>query len=383
MADEQETVNSTAQLEAPQEIVEPEQIVVEEEAPLEEGGSNNMSLNELTTQLLAKDEEQSEGEAEATEETVVEEEPAHEKDPDAQQSGLVAHTDEGESDKKLVLDKYGIDLDSLGEDEAMSLGRALRTESLKRFGRLTAQKREAEAQIKELEGKAVSAERQVSTPAVDEDPLSDVWTVESLQKKESDLQSIEDWAEDALQLEEKYDDDGEEYLVEADGKRYSKQELLGIRANARKMLRKGGSVSNRHDFLEQRQQFDGQALQYFPWMSDESSSEFGEYQQFVAQDKYKTLLDSIPEANLFAGLLVEGNLRVRERLKTVDKGVNGQAQKEKPIAPATAASVAPKRSPSSEGSRIQKAVHQAQKSFEQTGSIQSLARLRELQGQMS
>ena len=383
MAEAQEVVNSTAQLEFPQEAAEEEQSVVSEEISPNEGGGDNMSLNELTTQLLVKDEEQGEGEAEATEETVVEEEPSQEKDTDAQQSGLVARTDEGESDKKLVLDKYGIDLDSLGEDEAMSLGRALRTESLKRFGRLTAQKREAEAQIKELEGKAISAERQVSAPVVEEDPLSEVWTLESLQKKETELQSIEDWAEDSLRLEEKYDDDGEEYVVEADGRRYTKQDLLGIRSNARKMLRKGGAVTARHDFLEQRQQFDGQALQFFPWMSDESSSEFGEFQEFVVQDKYKKLLDSIPEANLFAGLLVEGNLRVRDRIKSAGEGSSERIPKEKPIVPATASSAAPKRVPSSEGSRIQKAVQQAQKSFEQTGSMQSLARLRELQAQMS
>ena len=357
MANEEQVVNSTTQLMEPQETAEPQEHVVTE-APLDEGGSDNMSLGELTTQLLAQDEEQGEGEAEAVEQTIAEKEPTQSTEPDAQQAGLVAQTDEGENDKKVILDRLGIDLDALGEDEAMSLGRALRTESLKRFGRLTAQKREAESQIKELESKAESVQQQVPAQAEKEDPLSDVWTAESLQKKEEELQSIEDWAEDALQLEANYDDDGEEYLVEVDNKRYTKQELLGIRANARKMLRKGGSLSERQNFLDQRQQFDGQALQYFPWMSDESSSEFGEYQQFVGQDKYKKLLDAIPEANLFAGLLVEGNLRVRDRLKT-------------------------RRSPSSDGSRIQQAVKQAQKSFEDTGSIQSLARLRELQAQVS
>ena len=382
MANEEQVVNSTTQLMEPQETAEPQEHVVTE-APLDEGGSDNMSLSELTTQLLAQDEEQGKGEAEAVEQTIAEEEPTQSTEPDAQQAGLVAQTDEGENDKKVILDRLGIDLDTLGEDEAMSLGRALRTESLKRFGRLTAQKREAESQIKELESKAESVQQQVPAQAEREDPLSDVWTAESLQKKEEELQSIEDWAEDALQLEANYDDDGEEYLVEVDNKRYTKQELLGIRANARKMLRKGGSLSERQNFLDQRQQFDGQALQYFPWMSDESSSEFGEYQQFVGQDKYKKLLDAIPEANLFAGLLVEGNLRVRDRLKAANNGTNGQAPKERPIAPAVTASAAPRRSPSSDGSRIQQAVKQAQKSFEDTGSIQSLARLRELQAQVS
>ena len=379
MSEEMEGADSTAQLEQPQETVESEANVVEE-TPSDEGGSDNMSLSELTTQLLVEDEKQKEGGDTGAEEAVSDETPSEEEPEKVEQLGLVAQTDEGETDKKLILDKYGIDVDALGEDEAMSLGRALRTESLKRFGRLTAQKREAEAKVRDLEGKAsVGAESQV----VDEtDPMSEVWTLETLVKKESDLQAIEDWAEDSLQLEAQYDDGGEEFLVEADGKRYTKQDLLGIRSNARKMLRKGGALSKRHDFLAERQHFDGEALQYFPWMSDEKSSEFVEYQQFVQNPKYVKLLDTIPEANVFAGLVVEGNLRVRER-SSAKNGASGQAPKEKPVTPALAAAAAPKRAVTSDGSRIKQEVNRAKKQFEQTGSIQSLARLRELQGQMS
>ena len=379
MSEDTEQANSTAQLEFPQEIAADEANVVDE-SPSDEGGSDNMSLSELTTQLLARDEEQKEGgEADAGE--AASEETSEQTEPEKiEQPGLVAVTDEGETDKKVLLENYGINLDELGEDEAMSLGRALRTESLKRFGRLTAQKREAEAKVRDLEGKA-STEVESDSVVGGDNPMSDVWTTETLQKKEADLQAIEDWAEDALQSEAEYDDDGEEYLVEADGKKYSKQDLLGIRSNARKMRRKGGALDKRQDFLAQRQHFDGEALQYFPWMADEKSSEFGEYQQFVQNPKYVKLLDSIPEANVFAGLVVEGNLRVRERA-SAKNGASGQA-KEKPVTPALASSAAPKRVSTSDGSRIQREVSQAQKAFEKTGSIQSLARLRQVQAQMS
>ena len=379
MNEDTQQADSTAQLEFPQEIAADEANVVNE-LPSEEGGSDNMSLSELTTQLLARDEEQKEGgEADAGE--AASEETSEQTEPEKiEQPGLVAVTDEGETDKKVLLENYGINLDELGEDEAMSLGRALRTESLKRFGRLTAQKREAEAKVRDLEGKA-STEVESDSVVGGDNPMSDVWTTETLQKKEADLQAIEDWAEDALESEAEYDDDGEEYLVEADGKKYSKQDLLGIRSNARKMRRKGGALDKRQDFLAQRQHFDGEALQYFPWMADEKSSEFGEYQQFVQNPKYVKLLDSIPEANVFAGLVVEGNLRVRERA-SAKNGASGPA-KEKPVTPALASSAAPKRVSTSDGSRIQREVSQAQKVFEKTGSIQSLARLRQVQAQMS
>ena len=151
MADEAQVADSTAQLEYPQEIAETEANVVTEEEPSKEGESDNMSLSELTTQLLAKTEEREEGEAGETEEAVSEGEPDQTEDPKIEQPGLVAVTDEGETDKKNLLDRYGLDLDKLGEEEAMSLGRALRTESLKRFGRLPAQKREAESALRDLE----------------------------------------------------------------------------------------------------------------------------------------------------------------------------------------------------------------------------------------
>ena len=379
MIEEQQVVSSTAQLDSPQETAA-EEVNVVNESPSEEGGSDNMSLNELTTQLLVEDEKQEESGESEVEQTTEEETPLQTEPEAEEQPNLVEQADEGENDERQVLERYGIDLDNLGEDDAMSLGKALRTESLKRFGRLTAQKREAEAKIAELEGKATPVTE--SRVTQEDDPLSDVWTAETLQKKETDLQTIEDWAEDSLQLEAQYDDDGEEYLVETDGKKYTKQDLLGIRSNARKMLRKGGALDKRSQFLADRQNFDGQALQFFPWMSDESSPEYGEYQQFVTQEKYKKILDSIPEANVFAGLVVEGNLRVRERNAKTSNG-NGKAPKERAVTPALADAAAPKRATSGDNSRIQKQVKQARQNFERSGSIAALATLRELQGKMS
>ena len=384
MAEEQEMGDSTALLEPSQEIAADETNVVTEEEPSDEGGSTNMSLSELTTQLLAKGEERKGGDESEAEHTVSDEEPdQQEENPKIEQPQAATTTDESEADKRLLLDQYGLNLDVMSEEQAMSLGRALRTESLKRFGRLTAQKREAEGALRDLESKVAHGGEQPRPVENKDDPMSDVWTAETLGKKESDLQAIEDWAEDALQSEAQYDDGGEEYLIEADGKRYTKSDLLGIRSNARKMLRKGGALEKRSAFLFQRQQFDGDALKYFPWMSDDKSAEFVEYQQFVTQEKYKGLLDSIPEANVFAGLVVEGNMRVRERLKATSNGDAKALPREKPIMPAFAAAAAPKRASQGDRTRIQKEVGKAKKQFEQTGSIQSLARLRELQGQMS
>ena len=374
MEDTTQQADSTAVLDSPQEI---DQNVVTE-SPKE--GGDNLSLNELTTQLLEKEEAQSEVTEEGTDNTVPFETAEQQVEQDPKQSEQLNRADDSENDKQVLLDQYGINLDSLSEDEAMTLGRALRTESMKRFGKLTAQKREAENKLRELENTTATQPEQTQTDTSEKDPMSEIWTEDTLQKKERELQEIEDWGEDALQFEAQYDDYGEEYLVEANGKRYKKDDLIAIRANARKMARKGGALEQRREFLATRQQFDGEAMQYFPWMSDEKTPQFEEYQQLVSQERYQKFLDQIPEANVIAGLLVEGNISVRERMKTASNG-NGQG-KEKPIAPATSLSAAPKRATGTEGSRIKQAVAQAQKNFEADGSIHSLARLRELQNQM-
>ena len=379
MDENTQTADSTALLEPSQEI---EANVVTEEAPPKEGGEN-ISLSELTAQLLAKD-EKAEAEEAAAEDTVVETEPEAQGDQVVEEQEQLTQTADEDTDKAQILQQYGIDLDSLGEEESMALGRALRTESMKRFGKLTAQKREAEAALKELESKAGSGGNQ-NSPGPQEDKLSDIWTEETLAKKEQELQEIEDWVEDALQREPQYNDDGQEYLAEVDGIYYGKSDLQGFRSNARKALRKGGAIEKRRIFLHARQQLDANALQYFPWMSDENSSEFAKYREFIQQDKYKELLDGLPEANVVAGLLVEGNGVVEERMKAQGNGdvQASPAPKQKPIAPATANSAAPKRVGATESSRLRKQVDAAQKNFETTGSIQSLARLRELQAQMN
>ena len=92
MSEEQQMVDSTTQLEAPQEIATDEVNVVNE-SPSEEGGSDNMSLSELTTQLLAKDEEQEEGGETESEETESEETP-EETEPSRRRAPRMAATNQ-------------------------------------------------------------------------------------------------------------------------------------------------------------------------------------------------------------------------------------------------------------------------------------------------
>ena len=72
MIEEQQVVSSTAQLDSPQETAA-EEVNVVNESPSEEGGSDNMSLNELTTQLLVENEKQEESGESEVEQTTEEE----------------------------------------------------------------------------------------------------------------------------------------------------------------------------------------------------------------------------------------------------------------------------------------------------------------------
>ena len=165
--------DSTALLDSPQEV---EQNVVTD-TPKE--GGDNLTLNELTTQLLEKEEAQSEATEGGADNTVPFEGAEQQMEQEPQQSEQLNRADESENDKQVLLDQYGINLDSLSEGEAMTLGRALRTESMKRFGKLTAQKKEAENKLRELENSGSSTVEESRSSESSEEPMSEVWTEET------------------------------------------------------------------------------------------------------------------------------------------------------------------------------------------------------------
>ena len=134
------------------------------------------------------------------------------------------------------LSKYNIDLDNLSEEESRNLAKALNASAVKRFGRLTAQKKALLAENAELQAQAEQAQQVPNSdvPAfLKDNALHNVTDEQSLTKEVENLNTLIEWAEDGMDNEVQYDDNGNEYVLKDGDKTYTKADLKRIRANAK------------------------------------------------------------------------------------------------------------------------------------------------------
>ena len=174
-----------------------------------------------------------------------------------------------------------------------------------------------------------------------------------------------EWAEENLENEVQYDDDGNEFVAKDGDKVYTKAALRRIRNNARKIIRKDAPA--RQKWIEERMQSDQDAVQTFEFLSDPESDEYGLFMQAKSSPLYKPLVDYLPNSNFALALMVKGQAQVlkeREEAKSASK-----APKKKPTAPieATESAGAPKASKGKSSGK--KALEAAQKRFQQSGEM--------------
>ena len=361
-----------------------EPLVEAREQAMDKG--DNLSTDGFAQRLLGdldKEEPKSGEETDAVDEATVGENRENNENPEEVEAGDTETGDEAGTD---LLAKYGIDLGSMNEAEIDQLGRAIGGRAVSRFGELTRKRKEAEERTAELE-KSVSelrdqreAEKAASEAVVVDinGPLSDVQSEADLLKEEEQLNSLIDWVEESLELDEQYDDDGNTYLVEGGkGEKFSRQDLIRLRTNARKSLRKGGDLDKRRGFLDQRKQADAKAATDFKWLDNKESNE---YQMFVSElnnPGIGPLLNAVPAGAYYLGLMVEGKKAIDART-----GAKPSAAR-KPDAPIATSDAAPSKGISStDEGKARKALDVAQQHFDKSGSMNDLASLRVAQARL-
>jgi hypothetical protein len=334
-------------------------------------GEGNLSMAEFADQLLKR----RQPEEEVTEPTEEVDEPAEEtaEPTDAlteqnDQSAEVEAEEEEESSPPAepsdnVLSKFNIDLDNLSEEESRDLAKALNASAVKRFGRLTAQKKALLAENAELQAQAEQAQQTQSAELPEflkDNALHNVQDAQSLNKEVEQLTALVEWADENLDNEVEYDDNGNEYLAKDGDKVYSKADLRRIKANANKILRKDAPA--RQKWLQEREQANQQAMQTFEFLGDEHSESYKLFMQVKESPLYKPLVQYLPNSNYALGLMVEGFNAVAAR----------QEQKAKPIpkpkAP-TASTEAGTARPKSPQANAQKALQAAKAKFDKSGSM--------------
>ena len=350
-----------------EEVSETSQSSVEVETSPE----GNLTMAEFADSLLKKRTtpeeapEGAEGEEEAAEDT------AEESDPEATEvmEQDVEESAEPPPEKSDVLsNKFNVDLDSLTEEESTALAKQLNASAVKRFGKLTAQKKALAAENQALQEQAQQAQQApqpASAPAfLSENALSGASNDQQLLQEVENLNSLIEWAEEGMENEAQYDDEGNEYVVKDADKTYSKSDLKRIRNNARKIIRKDAPA--RQAWIKERTSSDQQAIQTFEFLGEPESEDYAMFMQVKNSALYKPLVDHLPNSNFALGLMVKGLRSVQ-----AEQAAAGKPKKtKKPTAPAATTEAAPARASGPKGeTKARKSLEAAQARFQKSGNM--------------
>ena len=329
----------------------------------------NVSMAEFADQLLRnKQTEDTEPEA-STEET---DEPAEETAEPTEvaeetQSAEDVETEDDSSPPPQpsdnVLSKYNIDLDSLSEEESRELAKSLNASAVKRFGRLTAQKKALLAENAELQAQAEQAQQTQTSETPEflkDNALHNVADEQALMKEVENLNTLIEWAEDGMENEAQFDDDGNEYLVKDGDKTYTKADLRRIRSNAKKIIRKDAPA--RQAWIKERQASDQQVMQTFQFLGEPESDDYKLFMEVKSNKLYRPLVDHLPNSNFAVALMVEGLNAVKARQEQAAK------PPPKPKAPVASTEAGTARAKTPQSTKL-KAVEAAKKKFEASQSM--------------
>jgi hypothetical protein len=326
----------------------------------------NVSMAEFADQLL-KRKQANEAEPEATLET---DEPAEETAEPTEVTEEISAADEVEvedpsppAEPSDVLNKFNIDLDSLSEEESRELAKSLNASAIKRFGRLTAQKKALLAENAELQAQAQQAQQTQSSEVPEflkDNALHQISDIQALTKEVEQMQTLIEWADEGLDNEVQYDDNGNEFVVKDGDKTYTKSDLRLIRANAKKIIRKDAPA--RQKWINERSQSDQQALQTFQFLGEPESDDYKLFMQVKQSPLYKPMVEYLPNSNFALGLMIEGMKAVRTKQENASK------PKPKPKAPVASAEAGASK-PKTPQSKKLKSLQAAKAKFDKTGSM--------------
>ena len=326
----------------------------------------NVSMAEFADQLL-KRKQANEAEPEASTEETDEPSDQTEEPTEVTEETTAEETEDDtpspQPSENVLLQKYGIDLDNLSEEESRELAKSLNASAVKRFGRLTAQKKALLAENAELQAQAEQAQQTQSSEIPEflkDNALHNVTDEQALMKEVENLNTLIEWAEDGMENEAQFDDDGNEFVLKDGDKTYTKAELRRIRSNAKKIIRKDAPA--RQAWIKERQASDQQALQTFEFLGDAESDDYKLFMQVKSNKLYKPLVEHLPNSNFALALMVEGLNAVKARQEQKSKPAP------KPKAPVASTEAGAARAKTPQAAKT-KAVETAYKKYEESGSM--------------
>ncbi len=234
----------------------------------------------------------------------------------------------------------------------------------KRVNKLTAQKKEAQAKIAELEAQLVEAKARAEQPAPEptpaapptaENPFLHITNWADLKREEANAESVIEWC----------DANADGVVVrEGDSDReYSGKEVRDIRRAAERAVRK--HLPAQQEYLRQREHFDQRAADEYRWWADKSTAE---YQQAANVLRVFPEIARFPDYKLTLGDFVTG-YKARAAKAAQPKTRTAETARKAP--PHLAAPAAQPAAPDPSRARSDA----ARTRFSKTGNVDDLAKL--------
>ena len=244
-------------------------------------------IGELTPKVEKPEEEENQGaEVEETEEAT------DEVTEDAEQATeeTEQETTEGTEESEDVLSQ--LDLDDMSEEDLRELADKLGSRAVARFGELTAKRKAAEERLASLEAKLKEKPNPLENKTVENNPYSNLDTIDKLQTKSIEVDEVVEWAEDIL-----FESDGyaaDDVVTEVEGKEWTKKEVRQALLKARKaqktllpdQLRK---VQAQIEGDKLTESFSEQAKKELNWLEGEDNDLRKQFEATVGDDRFKKL----------------------------------------------------------------------------------------------
>ena len=326
-------------------------------------------------EMMPKEEPKAEAQQE-TEEPEAEEVETEEVEQEEVQETAAEETTEVEESEDVLSQ---LDLDDMSEEDLRELSEKLGSRAVARFGELTAKRKAAEERLAQLESRLKEKPNPLQNNKVENNPFSNLDTIEKLQDKAKEVDSIVEWAEDILFESDNYAAD--DVVTEVEGKELTKADVRKSLLQARKAQKtflpdQLNTLQVREQGIQMTEAFNKRAKEELSWLEGEDNDLRKQYEATVGDERFKKLKEVLnKEAPEIAPQIdywfAHATNSIYGRKPVVETKASPKLNPPRTGNPASA------KSEKSQG-RTAKALKELEARFKQTGNARDFAELRKL-----
>ena len=185
-----------------------------------------------------------------------------------------------------------IDLDSLSKEDISKLSKGLNSRALSRFSELTAKRKAAEAELKQLKEQQQPPK---NVPQVKNNPLAES-SVEDLHKAKDAADELIEWADNILYEHE--DAGSQEIVAEVEGKEFTKAEVKKSLRHHKNVLEKYipariADIQREGQTKELAEGFKRQAVKELGWIKDKNNPVTKHYEAMINDPRVKDMVSKV------------------------------------------------------------------------------------------